>query len=358
MAASATSRAIRTSRPTIVIDGNEDAQLAQGLLRLSIGESVHGMYHCEARFGNWGPKNNSIDFLYFDRKKMDFGKTVQIKLDQDKIFEGRISAMEAEFGEGTPPEIGLLLEDRFQDLRMVRRTRTFAEVSDSDVMHKIANDHGLQPSIDASGPTYKVLAQVNQSDLAFLRERARRIDAELWIDGTTLNVKSRSKRNNGTLKLNYGGDLEEITVNADLAGQRTAIKVNGWDVSGKSGLTYEANEQAISSELNGDSSGIGILKSAFGDRKESVVHTVPLTSREAQVEAETVLRMTARRFVTAFGRAQGNARLRVGSYVDLQGIGPLFNGKYYVTQVHHVFDGSKGFKTEFTGERPGIGKAQ
>jgi hypothetical protein len=358
MAASATSLAIRPSRPTFVMNGKEDTSLAQGLLRLSISESVHGMYHCEAHFGNWGPKNNAIDFLYFDRKTLDFGKTMQIKVDNDKIFEGRISALEAEFGEGSPPEIGLLLEDRFQDLRMTRRTRTFADVSDSDVMTKIANDHGLQTSIDASGPSYKVLAQVNQSDLAFLRERARSIDAELWIDGTTLFAKSRSKRNNGTLKLNYGGELEEVRINADLAGQRTAISVNGWDVSGKSGLTHEANEQDISNELNGDSSGISILKSAFGERKESVVHTVPLTSREAQVEAETVLRMTARRFATAYGRVQGNAKLQVGSYVDLQAIGPLFSGKYYVTQVHHVFDGSKGFKTEFTGERPGIGKAQ
>src|SRR5215469_1108128 len=234
MAASATSLAIRPSRPTFVMNGKEDTSLAQGLLRLSISESVHGMYHCEAHFGNWGPKNNAIDFLYFDRKTLDFGKTMQIKVDNDKIFEGRISALEAGFGEGSPPEIGLMLEDRFQDLRMTRRTRTFADVSDSDVMTRIANDHGLQPSIDTSGPSYKVLAQVNQSDLAFLRERARSIDAELWIDGTTLFAKSRSKRNNGTLKLNYGGELEEVRINADLAQQRTAISVNGWDISSKS----------------------------------------------------------------------------------------------------------------------------
>jgi hypothetical protein len=358
MAATATSRAIRTSRPSFFVDGKEDTVLAEGLLRFAACESVHGLYHCEASFGNWGLKNNSIDFLYFDRKKLDFGKTMQVKVDDDKIFDGRISALEAQFEEGVSPGIGVFLEDRFQDLRMVRRTRTFADVSDSDVLQKIAGDHGLQANIDASGPTYKVLAQVNQSDLAFMRERARCIDSELWIDGSNLYVKTRSKRNNGTVKLTYGGELEVIKLLADLAGQRSAVSVNGWDVSGKTGLTYQATEQAISSELNGDNSGISILKSAFGERKESLVHTVPLSSREAQVEAETVLRMTARRFVTAFARAQGNAKLSVGSYVDLQGLGPLFNGKYYLTQVKHVFDGLRGYKTEFAAERPGIGKAQ
>ncbi|HEX4603066.1 MAG TPA: hypothetical protein VH724_03665 [Candidatus Angelobacter sp.] len=355
--ATATSAGIRVSRPSIVVGGQEDTSLAQGLLALTIAENVHGMYHCDARFGNWGPKANAIDFLYFDRQKLDFGKAIQVKLDADKIFDGRVSALEAEFREGSPPEIAILLEDRFQDLRMTRRTRTFVDASDSDVMNKIAQDHGLQPNIDISGPTYKVLAQVNQSDLAFVRDRARSIDAEVWMDDRNFYAKQRSSRNNGTVRLNYGGELRELSVIADLAGQRTKVSVNGWDVAGKASLTHEATDQAISSELNGDTSGLSILKSAFGDRKESLVHTIPLNSNEAQVEAESVLKMTARRFVTAHGMAQANAKLRVGTYVDLQALGPMFSGKYYLTQVKHVFDGADGFRTEFTGERPGIGRA-
>jgi len=332
--------------------------LGQGLLRMAVCETVQGLYHCEAHFGNWGPKGNAIDFLYFDRKKLDFGKAVQIKMDQDKLFDGRISAIEGEFCEGRPPEICILLEDRFEDMRMTRRTRTFENANDSDVMNRISGDYGLTANIDISGPTYKVLAQVNQSDLAFLRERARSIDAELWLDDKNLYVKSRSKRNGATIKLNFGAELRDVRVTADLAGQRTAVKVNGWDISGKSGLSYEAGEQAVSNEVNGDTSGISILKSAFGERKESLAHTTPLNSNEAQVEAETVLKMTARRFAVAHGMAQGDAKLNVGAYVDLQGLGPLYNGKYYLAAVKHTFGGTAGFLTEFTGERAGIGKGQ
>jgi phage protein D len=358
MATAATATGIRLSRPSIFIGGQEDVALAQALLQLVISESVHGLYHCEARFGNWGPKDNSIGFVYFDRKKLDFGKGMQVKIDQDKLFDGRISALEGNFGEGRPPEIAVLLEDRFQDLRMTRRTRTFSEVSDSDVMNRIARDYGLQANIDVNGPTYKVLAQVNQSDLSFLRERARSIDAEIWLDDQGLHCQSRTKRNSGTVKLNYGGELREVVVTADLAGQRTSLTVNGWDISSKSGITHEATEQVISGELNGDTSGISILQSAFGARKEALAHTVPLSSSEAQAEAESVLRMTARRFVVAHGMAQADAKLSVGSYVDMQGLGPLFNGKYYLCHVKHVFDGEQGFVTQFTAERSGIGKAQ
>jgi phage protein D len=358
MATAATASGIRIARPSIYAAGQEDSGLAQALLQMSICESVHGLYHCEARFGNWGPNGNAIGFLYFDRKKLDFGKAIQVKVDQNKIFDGRISAIEATFAEGQPAEIAVLLEDRFQDLRMTQRTRTFADVSDADVVKRIANDYGLQANVDADGPTYKVLAQVNQSDLSFLRERAHSIDAEIWLDDRNLYCKTRSQRNNGTVKMNYGADLREVTVIADLAGQRTSVSVNGWDIAGKSGMRYEAKEQVISGELNGDTSGVSILKSAFGERKEALAHTVPLSSREAQAEAEAVMRMTARRFAVARGMAQGNAKLRVGTYVDMQGLGPLFSGKYYLCYVKQVFDGTQGFRTEFIAERPGIGKAQ
>lgn len=357
MATAATATGIRISRPSFYVGGQEDSSLAQALLQLVISESVHGLYHCEARFGNWGPQGNSIGFMYFDRKKLDFGKAMQIKIDQNKIFDGRISAIEGSFLEARAPEVAVLLEDRFQDLRMTQRTRTFFDVSDADVMRKIANDYGLQANIDASGPTYKVLAQVNQSDLSFLRERARAIDAEIWLDDRNLYSKTRSNRNNGTVKMNFGAELREVTLIADLAGQRTSVSVNGWDISGKSAMTYEAKEQVISGELNGDTSGVSILKSSFGTRKEAVSHTVPLSSSEAQAEAEAVMRMTARRFVVAHGMAQGDAKLRVGTYVDMQGLGPLFSGKYYLSHVKQLFDGALGFRTEFTAERPGIGKA-
>src|SRR5690606_381170 len=133
-----------------------------------------------------------------------------------------------------PPELTVLAEDRFQDLRMARRTRSFEDVTDEDVFRRIASDHGLTPEIDAGAAVrHKVLAQVNQSDLAFLRERARAIDAEVWVKGDTLYVASRSRRGGEEIALAYGQRLHEFSVLADLAGQRTSFSVAGWDVGAK-----------------------------------------------------------------------------------------------------------------------------
>jgi uncharacterized protein len=346
---------MKATRPSIYIDGTEDAGLSQGLLKMSIHETIQGLYRAELRFGNWGPKNNAIGFLYFDRKKLDFGKALRLQLENDLLFDGRISAIEAEFGEGASPEISVLLEDRLQDLRMTRRTRTFNDVSDADLIKSIANDHSLQPTVDVSGPTHKLLAQVNQSDLAFVRERARAAGAELWIDGKKLYAKARTARTGTPLKLKYGAELRQFTALADLAHQRTSVTVSGWDVGGKQAIKSKAEEAAVSNELGDDSSGAKILGDAFGPRNESVAHTVPLTSDEAKAQAEAWYRAGARRFLVGRGLANPNAKLRVGAWVDLDGLA-LFNGKYYLAEVQHLFDGPGGFRSEFTGERPGLGK--
>jgi phage protein D len=329
--------------------------LASGLLGLLIAEQIDGLYRCEATFGNWGEVQRKLDYLYFDRAMLDFGKALVVKLGSDVLFDGAITAIEGQFPAGRSAEVTVLAEDRLQELRMTRRTRTFTNVSDADVMRQIANDHGLTPTIDVSGQTHNVLAQVNQSDLAFMRERARANDAELWMDGKTLNVKTRAGRSGTAVKLALGVELFSLSALADLSHQRTAISVNGWDVSAKNAIAQTATESAVSGELQGTTSGASILQSSFGARKEALAHRVPLTSGEAKDAAEAAFRLRARRFVTVRGVAQGSAALRVGATVDLQGVGPLFNGKYYLSDVRHVFD-EGGLKTELVGERPGLGK--
>lgn len=347
---------MKATRPSIYVDGVEDAGLSQGLLRMIVQETVQGLYRAELRFGNWGPKNNEISFLYFDRKKLDFGKALRLQLEGDVLFDGRVSAIEAEFGEGSSPEIAVLLEDRFQDLRMTRRTRSFHDVSDEQVIRRIAGDHGLQPSVELQGPAHRILAQVNQSDLAFVRERARAAGAELWIDDRKLYAKPRSARSGQPLKLKYGAELRQFTATADLAHQRTSVTVSGWDVKGKRAIASKAEEAAVRSELGSDVSGAKLLQDAFGKRDESVAHTVPLTADEAKSHAESWYRAAARRFLVGHGLAQPNAKLRVGAWVELDGLGPLFNGRYYLADVQHLFDGTGGFRSEFTAERPGLGK--
>ncbi len=241
------------------------------------------------------PSGDSSDFLFFDKKLLDFGKELNVVVGDQSLFKGKVTGIEARFPQGNSPSIVVLAEDRFQDLRMTRRTRTFSDVSDSDVFSQIAGDHGLTPSVTVSGGSYKVLAQLNQSDLAFMRERARALDAELWVTDATLSVKPRADRGGSPVTLTYGKELREFRVLADLALQATSLEVSG-------------------------------------------------------------LKRRARRFVVGHGTAETRAELKVGATVKLAGLGPLFQGDFYVAETLHMFDGAQGMRTEFEVERPALGR--
>ena len=356
-----TTSAFYASRPILSLDGQDNTSLTNGLLSLLVEESTAGLYRCELNFGNWGTTNGGTGFLYFDRSILDFGKTIKVRIGEDdaaaEIFDGRIMGIEAKYVKDRPPEVAVLAEDRFQDLRMTRRTRTFEDLSDSDVMQELASQHSLQQEIDIDGPTtHRVLAQVNQSDLAFLRERARAVDAEVWVESNTLHAQARGRRQHEDVTLTFGQRLQEFSVLADLAEQCTSLTVSGWNVDAKAGIEHEADETTIRSELNGDQSGSSLLQSAIGERKDQLVHTLPLTDEEAQFMAQASYRQACRRFITGTGVSEGDGRIRVGTYVELAGLGPLFNGKYYVSSVCHTFDGVNGYRTRFKVERPGIGQ--
>lgn len=355
----ATTLPLYSSRPRIKIDGQQDARIDSGLLNLSVMEDEFGLYRCELTFGNWGSYHNSLDYLYFDREVFDFGKQIDIEIGDGAaaapLFSGRISGMEGRFVEQRPPEILILAEDKLQDLRMVRRTRTFEDASLDGVLDTIVSEHGLQLQIDIDSPQYKTLSQVNQSDLAFIRERARLIDAEVWVEGDALYVQARSRRKVASLELTYKQRLHEFSVLADIAHQRSMLSVSGWDIGAKDKLEYSAGQDCIQSEIGNGLGGAQVLNDAFGNRHENVAHLTPMSDDETQNLAESYYRTMARRFVTGRGLAEGDARLKAGAHVTIDGVGSLFNGLYFVNSVHHMFCQDDGFRTQFCVQRPFIG---
>jgi phage protein D len=346
---------LRAARPTFLVDGREQVALAASLRELEVRETHEGLAALAASFGNWGEKQGVADYLYADRVLLDFGKRLEVRFGDDAVFKGRIMALEGEYPEAAPPGLGVLAEDTLQDLRMTRRTRSFEDQSDRDVFTRIAQEHGLRADLDLDGPTWPVLAQLNQSDLAFLRDRARMCGIELWLADETLHASPRSDRAGQAIRLERGKDLVEFRVLADLAHQATRLIVSGWDVDDKRRVEHAADDAVLGAELGRDQSGAAILRGVLGERPQSVVHTLARTIQEAQAEAEALFRATARRFVCGEGRAEANAQLRVGRSVELAGFGATFDGRYALVEVCHRFDPTLGLRSEIRVERPGVG---
>ncbi len=344
--------------PVFEIEGQPNVELARDILHLEVHETTAGLKTLTARFIAIGSTGSSAEQrqLYLDGSVFDFGKKVSVVLGASPaahtVFTGWISAIQADFKEGEEPEVVIFAEDKLMKLRMTRRMKTYENVSDADIASAIASEHGLTPAVDADGPTYDIVQQWNMSDLAFLRERARRIQAEIWIEDETLNFKSRNNRTATELTLVQGNHLIALSARADLAHQRTKVKLSGYDAAQGERIEEEAGEDAIQAEVSGGLTGPAALQRAFGDRVSYRVRDVPLTSSEATdwVKAEMLRR--ARGFVVVNGTTRGSADMVVGSKLTLERTGNPFDGPgYYVTSIRHTYDSQNGFRTHFEAER-------
>ena len=347
--------------PVFEIDDDVKADLARDIVRLEIEETTAGLKTMTAYLVAQGRANGSGEQqqLYLDGSVVDFGKKISVVLGATpaahKVFSGWISGLEANFQEGKEPEVVVFAEDKLMKLRMTRRMKTYENMSDADIASAIASEHGLTPAVDADGPTYDVVQQWNMSDLAFLRERAREIQAEIWVEDETLHFKSRSKRTATELTLVQGNHLVSVRARADLAHQRTKVKVSGYDATQREHIDEEAGSDAIQAEVSEGMTGPAVLERAFGERVSYRVREAPLKSGEASDRARAEMLRRARAFVTVVATTRGSADMVVGSKLKLEGTGHPFEGSgYYVTRVCHTYDSTGGFRTHFEAERATI----
>lgn len=356
-----TEATVTSTAPVFEIEEEVKQALGRDLVRLEVSETTSGLKTLSATFKGVGNVEGSEQEgqLYLDAAILDFGKKLDVSIgpgsEARTIFEGYISGLEAIFKKDAVPQVLVFAEDKLMSLRMTRRMKTYKQVTDADIAQAIASEHGLQAQVDADGPTYDVVHQWNMSDLAFLRERARKIQAEIWFGDNALNFKTRDKRTATELTLIQGKQLIELQARADLAHQRTKVKVSGYDATRREGVDEEAGADAIQAEVSGGRTGPSVLEQAFGERVSYRVREAPLTTAEARDWARAEMLRRARGFVTAIGTTDSSPEMIVGSRLTFQRAGHPFDGAgYYVTSVRHTYDLKDGHRTHFVAERATI----
>ncbi len=348
--------------PEFKVDGQVKADLARDLALIQIDEDVNGLRRMLATFVAVGPRDGERDeqLNWLDGSVLDFGKSITVSMGpsdaREEMFSGKVSALELSMDQGRAPEVVCLAEDKLMDLRMTRRFKSYENVSDSDLVQQIASQHGLTPQADVQGPTWQLVQQWNQSDLAFLRERARRLAAEVWVADGALHVATRDKRNGKAVTLIQGGNLMQVRLRADLAHQRSKVVVGGFDDAEQDAIDEDAGSSDLTAEAQGNTHGAQVLERAFGERVSYRVREVPLQDAQATALARASLLARARRFVSVSGVADGNTAIRVGSLLKLERVSSLFEGDgFYVTRVRHQFDLEAGFRSHFDAERAWTG---
>lgn len=353
-----------TVAPVFSVAGERNGDLGRDCVRLEIAEAAEGLRTLKAEFiaVGAGATGGGSDLAYLDGQILDFGKAITVTLGPDggqhQVFDGTISGLEVVHADGVPARVVVYAEDALMRLRMTRRMRTFADVTDADIARQIADAHGLDADVTAAGPRYPAVQQVNQSDLAFLRERARRIEAELWCEGRTLHFSTRQRRRGTRLSLVRGPDLLSVRLLADLAHQRSEVHVCGYDSATTTVIDEKVGDEVVTAEAGQGRTGPQIVALALGPSQTFRFRDIAQSGDQARAWATAEMLRRARSFVTVDAMTRGSPDLQVGSIVELTDVGTPFNGDgYYVSRFRHTFDHASGLRTRFEAERHTVNSA-
>ncbi len=345
---------IYSARPTLRIAGREDARASELLTAMKMEEREGGMSTLELRFINVAASGDGHAELAFDAgSSLGLGAQLGVYLGDAaaprEIFQGKVSALEIVCDFGAPPELVVLAEDALGAARRGRRSKIYADMAPADVVNAIAGDLGLSPTVSGLAAPVATWAQLNETDLGFLRRLLARFDADMQVVGAQLQVSPRQDARRGAIGLALNNQLSRVRITADLADQATAATVAGWDARQGGAVKGEADSLANAGP-GGGRSGPDWAREVFGARGEHVGGIAVGDDEEARAVATAAFDQRARRFVRAEGGCAGNAELRVGSHVTLSGISPQFDNTYYVVEARHLYDMNQGYRTEFRAE--------
>src|SRR5687768_16996005 len=113
---SVSQEAIYRARPTLRLSGEEDLRASELLLGMKMEETEGGMSGLELRFSNWVTTHGGDAEIAFDAGgKLKLGASIEVyagdEITPREIFRGKITALEADYKTGAPPELTVLAED-------------------------------------------------------------------------------------------------------------------------------------------------------------------------------------------------------------------------------------------------------
>jgi phage protein D len=263
------------------------------------------------------------------------------------LFDGEVTGIEPDFREGTIADLVVRAYDRSHRLHRGAITKTYANMTDSAIASDVASQASLQAEVDATSTEHKHVYQHGQTHMEFLRERARRIGYDVYVEGRTLYFKAGTAQGE-SVNLEWGDNLRSFRPVLSLGEQVNEVEVRGWDPATKREIVGQASSGEAAPDIGEPEPGGAQAEGAFGSATEMAVSAGVADQAEADELAQAILNNYDGAFVEAEGECFGLPGLMARKRVTISALGDRFNGTYRVTSARHVWSTGKDYMTTFT----------
>jgi phage protein D len=284
-----------------------------------------------------------------DTQPLQLGKMLEVKMGAQaarattSVFKGQIASVEPEF---TPTGCNIQIRayDNSHKLNRERKTRTFQQMSASDMVQKVAREAGLQAKAESTSTVHEFFQQSNETDWDFCWRLALMEDYEVVVEDKTLNFRPANKANGTPTSLRFGDTLTTFRPRMSGIQQVNTVEVRGWDPKAKKVVNGTASSPQTTSAPGVTRSQVA---SSIGGGTTAVKDRSITTAAQADAIAKSTLQRMADAYFEAEGTALGNPALKAGSKIKVEGVGQKFGGEFTISSSTHHYRGASGYQTHF-----------
>ncbi len=350
------------SEPLLKINGEPaPPELMKDVLKIVVEESLHlpAMFTLILHNNYLPTSHDPGNEPWRHRQYLEMGKQVEIgfgssvtddpNFDEQKkgyLIKGEITAIDANFTNRSESHLIIRGYDLSHRLHRGRFNRSFQNMTDSDIVDKLANEVGLQAKCGNTGQPRDYVFQENQTNMEFLRELATRHGFELFVQDGKLHFGKPESRQE--LQLKWLRDINSFNVRVTSAQQVSAVEVRGWDYKNKRSIVETAQSEKVVTETENRNGSRTANQFSIGNPKMTVVDRPIFSADEAKRMAQSLCDELGGEFVYADAKTDGNGNpeIRPGRVIKLQDLGN-YSGRYYITETRHLYH-EKVYSTDFS----------
>jgi len=291
------------------------------------------------------------------------GDEVEINIGDDdgtNIYKGEVVGLEPIYKGGEKSRLLVRAMNRFHRLLRHRKSVTFADKTDQQILSQVVGDAGLSLEWKHDKSiTYKHVYQHNQTDMEFLRTRAARMGCHVWCVDKTVFVKEPDLQQSpaATLSISASSDkVNEATIKTFAPRLSSAsilkkVTVRGWNPETKDLIvgTFSAQSSKLGSQN-------AVAASGELGKEETFTVDHPIWSKEeADAIAKARLVDLSLSYISGEVEVTGTTTLDLGKVITIEAntepdtkAEDPFNGNYYVMGLTHRFVLSKTKDGGFT----------
>lgn len=278
-----------------------------------------------------------------------------------KVIEGIVTSVQHKKG-----YLIVSGDDYLHYLKRGGKRNSWESVSHGDIVSIIASNCGLEPDCcgDESQMVLPYISQNNETNLAFLLERGKRIGYHTRAEGKRLIFQKPRRTAEPSYHLTTDAQhangrliITDYSINPNTANCVQTVVARSYDPATAEPIIARA-EMDDSFRMSGSTtSGMAASKNNPDTTKQISCENV-YSQEEAQILAQAHLEALADEFIKASVTIEGNGNVAVGTVVALEDIGSEYSGNYYVQEIKHKFvataaERDLGYKSVLTLSRTG-----